>query len=262
MNLFEAMLLGLIQGLTEFLPVSSSGHLVIFQEILGVDQPGVTLEVLLHFGTLLSVFWVFGRDFLALLSFRRNSEERNFLLMLIAGVAVTGSIGLLFSDYITEFFKSTLLVGFMLLITGAILKLISILPVGQKDKEDITFKDALFIGLLQAFAIIPGISRAGSTIAAALWRGLDRQTAVRYSFMLSAPIILGATLLEVREMLSIGFEQELIINYIAGGVIAFLSGVLAIKVFIKLLGGNKFHYFSYYCFAAGILVIAFSLVRN
>ena len=261
MNIFEAMLLGLIQGLTEFLPVSSSGHLVIFQEILGVDQPGVTLEVLLHFGTLLSVFWVFGRDFLALLSFRRNSAERNFLLMLIVGVAVTGSIGLLFSDYITEFFKSTLLVGFMLLITGAILKLITILPVGLKDKENITFKDALFIGLLQAFAIIPGISRAGSTIAAALWRGLDRQTAVRYSFMLSAPVILGATLLEVREMLSIGFGQDLIINYIAGGVVAFLSGVIAIKVFIKLLAGNKFHYFSYYCFAAGILVIVFSLVR-
>ncbi len=261
MNIFEAMLLGLIQGLTEFLPVSSSGHLVIFQEILGLDEPGVTLEVLLHFGTLLSVIWVFGSDFLALLSFRKNRAERNFLLMLIAGVAVTGSIGLLFSDYITEFFKSTLLVGFMLLITGAILKLITILPVGLKSKEKITFQDALFIGLLQAFAMIPGISRAGSTIAAALWRGLDRQTAVRYSFMLSAPVILGATLLEVREILSIGFGQDLIINYVAGGVVAFISGVLAIKVFIKFLAGNKFHYFSYYCFAAGILVIVVSLMR-
>lgn len=261
MNIFEAMLLGLIQGLTEFLPVSSSGHLVIFQELLKINQPGVTLEVLLHFGTLLSVIWVFGRDFLALLSFRRNSEERNFLLMLIAGVAVTGVIGLLFSDYLTELFKSTLLVGFMLLLTGAVLKLITILPVGTKDKNNITFKDALSIGLLQAVAIIPGISRSGSTIAAALWRGLDRQTAVRYSFMLSAPIILGATLLEVREMLSFGFEQELIVNYIAGSVVAFLSGVLAIRVFIKLLAGNKFHYFSYYCFAVGTLVIVVSLMR-
>jgi undecaprenyl-diphosphatase len=261
MNIYEAMLLGLIQGLTEFLPVSSSGHLVIFQEILGLDEPGVTLEVLLHFGTLLSVFWVFGSDFLALLSFRKNIKERRFLLMLIVGVAVTGSIGLLFSGYITELFKSTLLVGFMLLITGAILKLIGILPVGLKDKENITFKDALFIGLLQALAMIPGISRSGTTIAAALWRGLDRQTAVKYSFMLSAPVILGATLLELRELLSFGFGQELIIGYIAGGIVAFLSGVLAIRVFIKLLTGNKFHYFSYYCFAAGIVVIVVSLVR-
>jgi len=261
MNIYEAMLLGLIQGLTEFLPVSSSGHLVIFQELLGLDEPGVTLEVLLHFGTLLSVFWVFGSDFLALLSFRKNSAERNFLLMLIAGVAVTGSIGLIFSDYLTVLFKSTLLVGFMLLITGAILKIISILPVGSKDKENITLKDALLIGLLQAFAMIPGISRSGTTIAAALWRGLDRQTAVKYSFMLSAPVILGATLLEVRELLSFGFEQESIINYAAGGFVAFLSGILAIKVFIKLLAGNKFHYFSYYCFAAGLLVIVISLVR-
>jgi undecaprenyl-diphosphatase len=261
MNIFEAMLLGLIQGLTEFLPVSSSGHLVIFQEILGLDEPGVTLEVMLHFGTLLSVMWVFGGDFLALLAFRKNSAERNFLLMLIAGVVVTGSIGLLFSDYITEFFKSTLLVGFMLLITGAILKLITILPAGLKEKENITLKDALFIGLLQAFAMIPGISRSGSTIAAALWRGLDRQTAVKYSFMLSAPVIMGATLLELRRLLSFGFGQELIINYLAGGVVAFIAGILAIRIFIKLLAGNKFYYFSYYCFAAGTLIIIVSLIR-
>jgi undecaprenyl-diphosphatase len=261
MNIFEAMLLGLIQGLTEFLPVSSSGHLVIFQEILGLDEPGVTLEVMLHFGTLLSVMWVFGGDFLALLAFRKNSAERNLLLMLIAGVVVTGSIGLLFSDYITEFFKSTLLVGFMLLITGAILKLITILPAGLKEKENITLKDALFIGLLQAFAMIPGISRSGSTIAAALWRGLDRQTAVKYSFMLSAPVIMGATLLELRRLLSFGFGQELIINYLAGGVVAFIAGILAIRIFIKLLAGNKFYYFSYYCFAAGTLIIIVSLIR-
>lgn len=261
MNVYEAMLLGLIQGLTEFLPVSSSGHLVIFQEILGLDEPGVTLEVMLHFGTLLSVIWVFGNDFLALLSFRKNRAERNFLLKLIVGVAVTGSIGLLFSDYITEFFQSTLLVGFMLLITGAILKLITNLPVGMKNKEIITYKDALFIGLLQAFAMIPGISRSGSTIAAALWSGLNRQTAVKYSFMLSAPVILGATLLELRKLLSFGFAQGLIINYIAGGVVAFISGVLAIRIFIKLLAGNQFHYFSYYCFAAGTLVIIVSLLK-
>jgi undecaprenyl-diphosphatase len=109
--------------------------------------------------------------------------------------------------------------------------------------------------------MIPGISRSGSTIAAALWRGLDRQTAVKYSFMLSAPVILGATLLELRDLLSFGFDQELMISYVAGGVVAFISGVLAIRVFIKILSGNKFHYFSYYCFVAGALVIAVSLLR-
>jgi undecaprenyl-diphosphatase len=261
MNIFEAMLLGLIQGLTEFLPVSSSGHLVIFQEFLGLNEPGVTLEVLLHFGTLLSVLWVFGKDFIKLLNFRSNLVERHYFVMLIVGVVVTGMIGLLISDYVAALFKSTLLVGLMLFLTGAILKLIAIIPPGSKDKGDITYKDALLVGLFQSVAIIPGISRSGSTIAASLWRGLDRQTAVKYSFMLAAPVILGATLFELREMLSVGLGRDVIINYFAGVAVAFLSGVLAIRVFVKLLAGNKFHYFSYYCFAAGSLIIIISLVK-
>jgi undecaprenyl-diphosphatase len=261
MNLFEASLLGLIQGLTEFLPVSSSGHLVIFQEMLGLDEPGVTLEVLLHFGTLFSVIIVFRKDFIGLLDFRRNSNERHFLYMLTIGVVVTGIIGLFFSGYVEQLFKSTLLVGFMLLVTGTILKLLTILPVGSKKAEEMRASDAVWVGLLQGIAIIPGISRSGSTILAALWRGLDRETAIRYSFMLSAPIILGATLLELRELLATGIEQAMLLNYLAGGLVAFLSGVAAIKVFIRMLAGRKFHYFAYYCWAAGSLVIIVSFFR-
>ncbi len=261
MSLWEAIVLGLVQGLTEFLPVSSSGHLVLFQELLGMDEPGVTLEVLLHFGTLFSVLFVFGRDFLGLLEFPRDKEQRYFIFMLIAGVAVTGVIGLIFGGYVHILFTSTLLVGVMLLVTGLILTLIGLVPLGSKKIPDMKVKDALWIGLLQGLAVIPGISRSGSTILASLWRGLDRETAVKYSFMLSAPVILGATLLEVREMLVVGIEHGMLLKYCVGALVAFLSGVAAIKVFIRLLAKAKLHYFAYYCWSVGVLVIVFSLWR-
>jgi undecaprenyl-diphosphatase len=262
MNIFEAALLGLIQGLTEFLPVSSSGHLVLFQDLLGLNEPGVTLEVLLHFGTLLAVFFVFGKDFIALLQFYRDQYQRHFLFMLILGVVVTGLLGLLFGRYIELLFSSTLVVGFMLLITGLIIILIKIVPQGQKNISTMKPLDALLIGLLQAFAIIPGISRSGTTILTALWRGLDRDSAVRFSFMLSAPVILGATLVEAKDLFTTGLESAMLFNYLVGTLVAFISGIFAIKVFIRMLSGSKFHYFAYYCWAIGLIVIITSLINN
>jgi undecaprenyl-diphosphatase len=259
MSFFEAILLGLVQGLTEFLPVSSSGHLVILQELLGIEETGVTLEVLLHFGTLLAVFWVFGRDFINLFRLR-EAGQRRLLFLLAVGVVPTALIGLLLGNYIAILFQSTLVVGVMLLVTGGILKLLTVLPAGKKDLPAMQPKDALWVGLLQGFAVIPGISRSGSTITAALWRGLDRATAVRYSFMLAAPVIFGATLLEVREMVALGIERAALLNYIAGGLAAFLAGVVAIKVFIKVLKQQKFNYFAYYCWIAGVAVIIASLL--
>ncbi len=262
MSIFEAIILGIIQGLTEFLPVSSSGHLVIFQEILGMEEPGVTLEVLLHFGTLFSVIWVFRKDFKGLFLFWRDQQQQYFLFMILCGVAVTAAIGLFFNNYVDILFKSTLLVGFMLLVTGTILKLLTIIPRGDKKIATMKVSDAVWIGLLQGLAIIPGISRSGSTIMAALWRGLDNETAVRYSFILSAPVIFGATLLEIKDLIMVGIEQHMLINYIIGGLMSFLAGVFAIKVFIRLLTGRKLHYFSYYCWIVGCLVIGLSLWRS
>lgn len=262
MLLIESIILGLAQGLTEFLPVSSSGHLVIFQDLLGIDEPGLTMEVILHFGTLLSVFTVFGRDFIDLLRFSRDAGQRRFLLMLTAGVIPTGVIGILLERYMEFFFSSTLAVGAMLLLTGGMLKFMEMLPPGNKDAEKMEIKDALWIGLMQGLAVIPGISRSGATITAAIWRGLDRTAAVRYSFMLSAPVIFGATLLEVKEMVLTGVERDMLLNYITGGAVAFLAGVVAIKTFIKLLKGRKFHYFAYYCWAAGAVILLYSLIKE
>jgi len=160
------------------------------------------------------------------------------------------------------FFSSTLAVGAMLLLTGGMLKFMEMLPPGNKDAEKMEIKDALWIGLMQGLAVIPGISRSGATITAAIWRGLDRTAAVRYSFMLSAPVIFGATLLEVKEMVLTGVERDMLLNYITGGAVAFLAGVVAIKTFIKLLKGRKFQYFAYYCWAAGAVILLYSLIKE
>ena len=259
MNLIKAIILGMVQGLTEFLPVSSSGHLVIFQRIFGIETTGVTFEVLLHFGTLLAVLWVFWPDFVNLLKFPRDAVQRRFLLMLILGCIPTALIGFLLGDFIESIFHSLPLTGVALLITGGFLKLLTLLPEGRKEISTMQPGDALWVGLLQGIAIIPGISRSGSTITAALWRGLDRATAVRYSFMLAAPVIFGATLLELKGLITGGLESALFWSYAAGSAAAFVAGILAIKIFIRLLQEQKFHYFAYYCWAVGTAVIIASL---
>lgn len=253
--MIKAILLGVVQGLTEFLPVSSSGHLVIFQRLLGLESSGVTLEVLLHFGTLLAVFWVFRQDFLDLLKFTRDKVQQRFLLLLILGCIPTALIGYFLGDFVESIFHSLLLTGTALLVTGVILKLLTRLPEGRKDVTSMRPLDALWVGLLQGIAVIPGISRSGSTITAALWRGLDRSTAVRYSFMLAAPVIFGATLLEIKDIFKTGIEKALLLDYAAGTIAACLCGILAIQLFIRLLQQHKFHYFAYYCWAVGAVVI-------
>jgi len=261
MSYLEAAVLGLVQGLTEFLPVSSSGHLVIFKDLLGLNQPGVTLEVLLHVSTLLAVLFVFRNDFINLCQFYKNKDQRKFLFLLVLGSIPTACLGLLLSDYVEKLFQSTLAVGCMLLITGGILRLLTVLPAGKKDLTSMRFTDALFIGLVQGIAVIPGISRSGSTIAGAVFRGLEPESAARYSFMLSAPVIAGAALWETRKVMFSGMEKVMLVNYTIGGIIAFVSGILAIKLFINMLKENKFYYFSYYCWGLGLITIIVSLVR-
>lgn len=262
MTLFDSIILGIVQGLTEFLPVSSSGHLVIFQRFLGLEEPGVTLEVLLHFGTLLSIVWVFKSDFLQLLKFRTDPVQRRFLVLLIIGTAATGVIGFLLRPYVINAFASTMVVGFLLLVTGVILWIINLLTAGRKEIETMENLDAIWIGVFQGLAIFPGISRSGSTILGALWRGLDRATAVRYSFILTVPAILGATLWEARELDAGELTGSLILNYAAGMATAFIFGIVAIKVFISLLQKKKFNYFSYYCWIVGSGTIVLSLINR
>jgi undecaprenyl-diphosphatase len=260
MSTIYGIILGILQGLTEFLPVSSSGHLVIFQDIFGVRQPGITFEIMVHFGTLMSVIWVFGKDIIRIVTgIFRGKQERYFAVMLLLGTIPTAFMGILLNDFFKQFYDSTLTTGFMLLITGGILYTLCFMKPGVKNEKTITAKDALIVSLAQGLAIIPGISRSGSTITTALWRGMDRETAVRFSFLISVPVILGVTLLELKDLSTAGFAG-LTIQILYGTVAAFVSGVFAIHVFIRFLKAGRFHYFAYYCWLAGLSVIAWTLI--
>ena len=262
------VLLALIQGLTEFLPVSSSGHLVLGQHWLGVASPGVYLEVVLHLGTLVSVLIVFRRDVFLLLRaagsmllapFVRQralpDPYRRLVLLLILASVPAALSGIFLGDVFASLFASPRAVGVSLLITGAIV-LYSGQAQGLRGVKNISVRDALIIGLGQALAITPGLSRSGTTIAVGLFRGLDRDAAVRFSFLMSLPVILGAGLLEVPAALN----SELAYPawwLMAGAVVSATSGVLAILWLMRLLREGKLRFLAYYVFVLGLATLFF-----
>lgn len=262
-NLAEAIFLGLLQGLTEFLPVSSSGHLVIFEHFLGVSQPGVTFEVLVHFGTMLSILVVFWGDLAALIKglFHNNRGQKRFFFLLLIGTVATVFIGLAMGSFLKGLFEKPVMTGFMLLVTGFIVHLTARLGKYPRGKsiEKMSYMDGIVTGIFQGIAIIPGISRSGSTILASLFRGLNRQAAIKYSFLLALPAIAGATFLEAVDLVRLGEVPAYLSLYLLATALAFISGVLAIKIFIRLLNRGKFHYFSYYCWGMGTFSILYFL---
>ena len=259
MSVVEAVILGVLQGLTEFLPVSSSGHLVLAQTFLGIKMPGVTFEVIVHAGTLLSIVWVFWRDVYKLISgITKSVQQQKLFLLLVLGSVPAGLMVLSFGPFLKSMFEKPLIVGFMLLLTGFIIWFVARLgDQGNRSLGEMGWKDAIIIGLFQGLAIIPGISRSGSTIFGALLRDLNRETAVRFSFLLALPAIGGATVMELTEWFSVGGWPDDILVYLIGALFAFASGVLAIRTFIKLLATGRFHYFAYYCWLFGALTILF-----
>lgn len=254
MTTLEALVLGMVQGLTEFLPVSSSGHLVIFQHLLGLKEAPLAFDVLLHIGTLVAVFIAFWEDIVSIL--KRPFDRLTFLI--IIGIIPAGLAGYFLEDYVEMAFQSLLVVGVGLIFTGAILKISENYANNRillKQAEETSFRDAFFIGLLQALAILPGISRSGSTIAAGLFRGLDRDFAARFSFLLSIPVILGAGILQLKN-LNLSSETISLLPYITGFVSSILFGYFAIKVVLRLVRKGRLSIFSYYCWAVAL----FSLV--
>lgn len=241
MELWYAILLGVIQGFTEFLPVSSSGHLVIVQSILpGFTQPGALFDVVLHLGTLFAVLVFYYKDII-------NIKAKYLYLLVLATVPVV-IIGFIFQEYIEVLFVSTKIVGFALIFTGIMNLLVDKF---KTNKSAPTPKDSIIIGIAQAIAMIPGISRSASTIFAGVGRGAKRKDAAKFSFLLSVPAILGASILQFSTHLNggdihIGF-------YVLGFISALVSGVLAIRLTIRTLQKRNFKYFAYYCFVIGII---------
>ena len=261
--------LGFVQGVAEFLPISSSGHLTLFQHFFGMPEPDQLFNVLLHFATLLAVCVVYWRDILEMIgeffrffgelfsrrSYRGNPPEaRRMVLLLIVGTLPLFAV-LLINDQVEALGSSPIFVSCALLVTGCILFFSDRLPRGRKTERSATLGDVLLVGVAQGFATIPGISRSGSTICAGMALGFQRQFAVRFSFLLSLPAVLGATLLEVLDVLKEegGINPELLPIYFTGMVIAAVVGYFSIHLVKLLSDKGKFGLFAYYCWAAGAL---------
>ena len=264
------MILGAVQGLTEFLPVSSSGHLVLAEHLLGVPvTDDITFEVFVHFGTLLSVLaalwpevkgitqaFISGCMNLNLIPayYRENEHFRSTPLILVASVPAA-VVGLKFEDQVAGAFTDPKLVAVMLVITGLILFLTQLVKPAGKKRVDII--SAVIIGIAQAFAIIPGISRSGSTISTALFLGVSPLKAARFSFLMSVPVIAGATLLKTIDLIREGAALEGMAPILVGTVIAFASGYFAIKFLLRIIEKGRFSIFSFYCLTVGTMGIVF-----
>ena len=251
MSIAEAVILGIIQGLTEFLPISSSGHLVLAQSILGIEQPGNEFEVLVHIGTLISILVVFKNDIKKLLFSLDSKKNQKFIFFLIIGTIPAIVIGLGFKDFIESFFDNLFVVGVALIFTGIILYCTSYLT--NKNKKNHSILTSSLIGCAQAVAIIPGISRSGMTISLALFLGFSSKEAARFSFLLAIPVISGAgilTSLNIKEANEVSFLIGII-----GIVTSFLVGFIALKWLLVLLEKGNIYYFGLYCLTIGLITI-------
>ncbi|RMH73331.1 MAG: undecaprenyl-diphosphatase UppP [Gemmatimonadetes bacterium] len=265
MTVLQAVILGLIQGLTEFLPVSSSGHLVLAQEILNVHIiDDITFEVFVHFGTVLSIITVFWHRIGVLLRspiqvIQKKQRNRDFDVVVFIGFATIPAVivGLLFKDPIESAFDNYLIVSCALLVTAAILFFTRFVP----DQSDcLSAWKSIVIGIAQAFAIIPGISRSGSTICTALYLKVDKQEAAEFSFLMAIPVILGATLLKTKDILETGTAWDTLLPILAGTLAAYASGVVAIKLLLEVVKRGKLEYFAYYCALVGLTGIGWSVL--
>jgi undecaprenyl-diphosphatase len=249
MTPLEALFLATIQGLTEFLPISSSGHLVLFQKILGMVRPPIFFDILLHLGTLGSIVIFFRKEIGDL--FLHWRKQLNTWLLIFIGSIPAALAGFLFNSKVESAFNSLLLVGMAWIFFGGWLLLTLKVKIENKPRQ-ITWKDSLFVGVFQALALLPGISRSGSTISAGLMRRLPRESAFRFSFLLAIPAILGATILEMKEVnLKEAFSPVAFLSMLTAGV----TGYLALVLLQKTLKSGKFYLFGFYCLAIGALTL-------
>jgi undecaprenyl-diphosphatase len=249
----EAFILGIIQGLTEFLPISSTGHLYLGRNLFGLQEAGLLLDTMLHLGTLFAVLVFYKAEFIKII--KNPFSKLTFLL--IVGTIPAVVIGLAFKDFFDEISKTGVTIGWEFLITGIFLWMADSTKNGYKRMDDITYKDAFIIGTFQAAAIFPAISRSGLTIVAALWRKLDRGTAAYFSFLLSTPAIAGAVVLQSKDLLE-GNGEDISLSALVVGIIASaIFGYIAVKWMVNFLKKNSLKPFAIYVWILGIAVLFF-----
>lgn len=272
MSILTAIFLGLVQGIAEFLPISSSGHLSVFQNLLNLDtgtEGHVFFDVLLHLGTLVSVCVVYWKDIAEMIrevfSFfvhirhpvpgsEKTHPARRLVLMIIIAILPLFLI-LPVNGYIEQLYYNTFFIGIAFLLTGLILFISDRMVIGRKNEKTMTVGNALFVGACQALATIPGLSRSGTTITGGIAAGLDRNFAVKFSFLISIPAILGANILSLIDAIKGGIDTELLPVYLVGMLVAMVSGYFAIRLLRYIASKGKFGKFAYYCWFAGVVTI-------
>lgn len=275
MGYIEAIILGLVQGLSEFLPISSSGHLALLENLFEINEESVLFfAVLLHIGTLVSIFIVYHEDIYALIKelgllFKdifsgkglRIEERpiRKLGIMIIVSSIPTAIMGLLFSNFIDKIFGSLMVISICWIITGFILLFSEKLKNNNKEIEGMKYRNAIFVGICQGLAIMPGISRSGSTIVGSLVTGLKREFAVEFAFLISIPAILGSALLEFPKAIKAGIDPSTIGPMIVGFLVAAISGYFAITTMIRIVSKHKMRYFSYYVWIIGLGTFIYSV---
>ena len=264
MTLTDAILLGIVQGITEFLPISSDGHLAIVQHYLpNFSQPGILFDVLLHVGTLGAILVYFSRDATRLVTapLRRGSDarrDRRLLTLIVAASLPTAIIGLLLKPAVEEWLENMPVVAAMLLLTGALLFVGErYRRSGRRGEAALTVADALLTGIAQGLAVLPGLSRSGSTIATLLFRGVDGETAARFSFLMAMPAIAGAALLHVKDLERLPAGELPV--YLAGTGVAFLIGLCAIRLPLGVIRRQRLIWFAGYCWLAGLALLGTTL---
>ena len=278
MTYLTAAFLGLVQGVAEFLPISSSGHLSIFQNFLGLNQMEegghVFFDLLLHLATLLAVCVFYRRDIMDIITQgidyiktaghpvpgpRKRYPAVRLLVMMFFATLPLFLIRPI-KDKVEALYNNTMFIGFALLFCGAMLYISDRLPRGAKSEKNMTIKDALIIGLFQALATVPGISRSGATITAGVGTGLDRQFAVKFAFLISIPAILGANILSIADAVEAGIEPGLMPMYLVGMLVAAVSGYLCLMLLRYISRKGRFGGFAYYCWIVGAATIILSII--
>lgn len=276
MSILSAVLLGVIQGVAEFLPISSSGHLAIAQNLLGLKIEGSTdntFDILLHLGTLIAVFIAYWPDikdmirefFLGIHDLAKGTTptpvppNRRMILLIIIGTLPLFAV-VPIKDFVEGLSANTVVVGCALLVTGVLLFFSDRHNRGRKNAGSVRLRDVLIVGIAQAFATVPGLSRSGTTVSVGCFLGMDRRFALRYSFLMSIPAILGANILSLKDTLQVGIDPVLIPAYISGVITAAVLGYLSIRLLKLITDKGKFGAFAYYCWVVGGLTIVASLI--
>lgn len=252
LQIYQALIMGMIQGLAEWLPISSSGHLALLHNLFGFQS--LPFDVFLHLASILAVIIVFWKDIIDM--FRLTSLKKSrYLVKIIFAIIPAGLVGYFFKDAVEASFSNLFYVGVFFLISGMIVSSASFFKstVSRKGKKKVTFLDSIVIGLFQMISVLPGISRSGATISAGLFRGVKKEEAVKFSFLLAVPVVLGAAILELKDGFSIAGLSWPILA--ASFVVTFIASLLSIKFLLNVVKQKKFHYFGLYSLAMGLVIL-------